>query len=190
MDRREALSVVSMMFGGSIVVGAGSFLEGCQPNQRTSILGLLNKQEIKLMEELAEFILPKTSSSPGAKDVEIGKFINSIVTDCYDSGEQLAFQDGIKKLDEISIAEYKDEFIKLKQEDKQNLLLSLEKESKQFNKELMKGNPIHYYSMMKQLTIWGYLSSEKVGTEVLQYNPIPGRYEGCVPYEKEEKAWA
>ena len=190
MDRREALAVVSMIFGGTIVVGASSFLEGCQPKQGKSIIGILNTQEIKLLEELAEFILPKTPSSPGAKDVEIGKFINSIVTDCYDSIEQLALQDGIKKLDEISIAKYKDGFIKLKQENKQNLLLLLEKESKEFNKELIKGNPIHYYSMMKQLTVWGYLSSKKVGTEVLRYIPIPGRYDGCVPYEKGEKAYS
>ena len=63
-------------------------------------------------------------------------------------------------------------------------------QSKEFNKELIKGNPIHYYSMMKQLTVWGYLSSEKVGTQVLRHVPIPGRYEGCLPYEKGEKAYS
>ena len=189
MDRREALSVVSMIFGGT-VVGASVFLSGCKENPGKPIIGILNNKEQKLVEELAETVLPKSSDSPGAKDVDIGKFINSIVTDCYDSGEQLAFRDGIKKLDEISLEKYKDEFIKLKQENKQNLLLSLEKESKEFNKELNKGNPIHYYSMMKQLTVWGYLSSEKVGTQVLRHVPIPGRFEGCLPYEKGEKAYS
>ncbi|MCK5281119.1 MAG: gluconate 2-dehydrogenase subunit 3 family protein, partial [Cyclobacteriaceae bacterium] len=50
--------------------------------------------------------------------------------------------------------------------------------------------PPHYYTMMKQLTIWGYLSSETVGTKVLRHLPIPGRYDGCLPYEKGEKAWS
>jgi hypothetical protein len=50
-------------------------------------------------------------------------------------------------------------------------------------------NP-HFFTMIKQLTIWGYFSSEPGITKALRYNPIPGRYEGCVPYQDGEKAWS
>lgn len=189
MDRREALSVVSLIFGGTIV-GAGNFLSGCKESAKKQTTGMLNKPELKIIEDLAEIILPKTSSSPGAKEVEIGTFINSIVSDCYDEVEQKAFIAGLKKLDEISILNYDEKFMALSPVNKTELLLLLESESKTHNQNIVKGEPLHYYSMMKQLTIWGYLSSETVGTKILKHIPIPGRYDGCLPYEKGEKAWS
>ena len=189
MDRREALSMVSLILGGTIV-GACNFLSGCKESEKKQVIGLLNKQELKLIEDLAETILPKTSSSPGAKEVEIGKFINTIVSDCYDEVEQNAFITGIKKLDEISILNYDEKFMRLNPVNKTALLLLLESESEIHNQNIIKGEPPHYYTMMKQLTIWGYLSSETVGTKVLRHLPIPGRYNGCLPYEKGEKSWS
>ncbi len=189
MDRREALSMVSLIFGGTIV-GAGSFLAGCKENTKKQTFGLLNKEELTLSEDLAETILPKTISSVGAKEVEIGKFINTIVSDCYDELEQKAFLDGIKKLDETSILNFEEKFMRLSPKLKMELLLILERESKSYNQNNVKGEAPHYYTMMKQLTIWGYLSSKTVSTEVLRHVPIPGRYDGCLPYEKGEKAWS
>ncbi|HEY0676999.1 MAG TPA: gluconate 2-dehydrogenase subunit 3 family protein [Chitinophagaceae bacterium] len=50
--------------------------------------------------------------------------------------------------------------------------------------------PRHYFRMMKELTLLGYFTSEVGQKQALRYNPVPGRYEGCVPYTKGEKAWA
>ncbi|MGH2553929.1 MAG: gluconate 2-dehydrogenase subunit 3 family protein [Chitinophagaceae bacterium] len=50
--------------------------------------------------------------------------------------------------------------------------------------------PNHYFTMMKHLTLWGYFTSETGCREALRYNPVPGRYEGCVPYNKGDRAWA
>ena len=50
--------------------------------------------------------------------------------------------------------------------------------------------PTHYFTMIKQLTLWGYFSSEIGATQALRYVAIPGKYEGCVPYKKGDKAWA
>lgn len=186
MNRREALSAVSMIFGGTIVGSAG-FLNGCKPRERQSILGLLNQEEIHLLEEVAEVILPKTADSPGAKDVEIGKFINSIVTDCYAETEQQSFLAGIAKIDELSRKSYGGKLLNISPGEKQSLVEQLEKESLT-NNATITGFP-HYYTMMKQLFIWGYLSSELVGTTVLRHVPIPGRYEGCVQYTSGEKAY-
>ena len=37
-----------------------------------------------------------------------------------------------------------------------------------------------FYSIAKRHTIRGYLSSEYIMTNVLVYNMIPGRYNGCI----------
>ena len=186
MDRREALTAVSMIFGGAIIGSAG-FLNVCKHREKKSIFGLLEQRQIDLLEELAEIILPKASDSPGAKDVEIGKFINSIVTDCYTETEQQAFLAGIDKVDELARQSYGGKLAQLKKGDKQSLAEQLEKDSRAHNTSGT-GLP-HFYAMMKQLFVWGYLSSELVGTRVLRHVPIPGRYEGCVPYAAGEKAY-
>lgn len=189
MDRRDALSAVSLIVGGTIV-GATNFLSGCTKSSEKSPLVLHSKEEFKLIEELAETILPKTTSSPGAKDVGIGEFIVTIVSDCYEKGEQKTILDGIINLDDISLRNYNDKFIHLSPSNKNELLLMLEEKSKTYNQNIIKGEAPHYYTMMKQLTIWGFLSSATVGTKILRHVPIPGRYDGCLPYEKGEKAWS
>ena len=36
----------------------------------------------------------------------------------------------------------------------------------------------------------GYFTSEPGATKALRYVAVPGRYEGCIPYKKGDKAWA
>lgn len=47
----------------------------------------------------------------------------------------------------------------------------------------------HYFTMMKQLTLFGFFTSEVGAKEVLRYEAVPGRYDGCAPYNG-EPAWA
>jgi hypothetical protein len=43
---------------------------------------------------------------------------------------------------------------------------------------------------MKELTLLGYYTSEVGATHELQYNPTPGRFEGCVPMSRIGRASA
>jgi hypothetical protein len=43
---------------------------------------------------------------------------------------------------------------------------------------------------MKQLTLLGFFTSEVGATQALRYVAVPGKYEGCIPYAKGDKAWA
>ncbi|WP_346236551.1 gluconate 2-dehydrogenase subunit 3 family protein [Niabella insulamsoli] len=55
---------------------------------------------------------------------------------------------------------------------------------------LKKKYPPHYFTMMRQLAIWGYFSSKEGMTRALRYVETPGRYDGAYPYKKGDKAWA
>jgi hypothetical protein len=44
--------------------------------------------------------------------------------------------------------------------------------------------------MLKQLTLWGYFTSEVGAKQALAYLPVPGRYEGCVTVAADAKPWA
>ncbi|HEX7753740.1 MAG TPA: gluconate 2-dehydrogenase subunit 3 family protein, partial [Niabella sp.] len=50
--------------------------------------------------------------------------------------------------------------------------------------------PPHYFSLMKQLTLWGYFTSKPGATQALRYMETPGKFDGAYPYKKGDKAWA
>ncbi|HWJ29855.1 MAG TPA: gluconate 2-dehydrogenase subunit 3 family protein, partial [Flavisolibacter sp.] len=47
----------------------------------------------------------------------------------------------------------------------------------------------HYFRMMKELTLLGYFTSKIGCTQARRYVAVPGKFEGCVPYKKGDKAW-
>ena len=74
--------------------------------------------------------------------------------------------------------------------EKHDLLVELDKEAKDYQKNKKDGDPNHYFHLMKQLTLWGFFTSEPGATKALRYVAVPGHYDGCVPYKKGDKAWA
>jgi hypothetical protein len=75
-------------------------------------------------------------------------------------------------------------------EQRKELLTVVDKEQKSYNENKKEGDPNHYFALMKQLTLLGYFTSEIGATQALRYVAVPGRYEGCIPYKKGDKAWA
>ena len=75
-------------------------------------------------------------------------------------------------------------------EQRKEVLTSLDNERKDYQKNKKREDPNHYFSMMKQLTLMGYFTSKPGATQALRYVAVPGKYEGCIPYKKGDKAWA
>ena len=45
-------------------------------------------------------------------------------------------------------------------------------------------------NVILELTVLGYFTSETVGKTVLHYDPVPGRFEACIPLaEVGNRAW-
>jgi hypothetical protein len=148
-----------------------------------------SKGDIAFLDEVAETILPKTNT-PGAKDAQVGTFMTTIVRDCYTPADQKVFLDGMQKLDDASKKKNGKSFLDSTPDQRHGLLVDLDKEAKDYAATKKKDDPTHYFRMMKELTLWGYFTSEPGATEALRYVAVPGRYEGCVDYKKGEKAWA
>jgi hypothetical protein len=213
MDRREALSRVALIVGGTII-GAEAFLSGCKTTPAKE--GLFSTDDIALLDEVGDTILPTTASSPGAKAAQIGQFMKTIVTDCYDEDDQKIFTDGITKLNDAAKKKYDKSYMDLSPDQRTEFLIGLDKEAKDRSKEISDrqsqltddqkkqmtedknlGNykrnsqdDPHYFSLMKQLTLLGYFTSKPGATQALRYVAVPGHYEGTIPYKKGDKAWA
>ncbi len=189
MNRREVLSRVALLMGGTIVGGA-AFLEGCKTADKKMAVGLpLTKEQIAFLDEIAETIIP-TTDSPGAKAAKVGEFMQVMVTDCYEEKDQKIFLDGLNKVNEASDKKFQKDFLSISADQRKELLTGIDKEAKDYASAKKPEDANHYFSLMKQLTLLGYFSSEVGATKALRYVAIPGKYEGCVPYKKGDKAWA
>jgi len=209
MERREAVKYISILLGGT-VIGADAFITGCKT--KSGGIHEWSEDDIAYLNEIGETILPQTST-PGAKAADVGRFMTVMVNDCYEQGDQKVFREGMKKLNETADKKFDNTFMRLSAEQRHDLLVELDKEAKSYQKkvddfndkqsaseseEISKGNlnyvrqnmSPHYFFMMKQLTMLGYFTSKIGMTQALRYEPVPGRYDGCIPYKKGDKAWA
>jgi len=205
MNRRDALSRVALIMGGA-VIGAEFFISGCKSTS-TQVSDLFDTDHVAFLNEVADTILP-TTSSPGAKAANVGQFMAVMVRDCYEPKDQKIFLQGIGRLDDASRKQFNGKFMDLTTQQRTDLLIALDKEQKDYYKQLYKkmdadrakhkddakyvapAMPDHYFRMMKELTLLGYFTSEVGATKALRYMETPGHYDGCMPYKKGDKAWA
>lgn len=191
MNRRELIKQIALLTG-SVVVGGEFFLSGCTSRDKV-LIGFFTAKDISFFDEVAETIIPKTNT-PGAKDAEVGKFMASYSTDCYDELQLKTLQGGINKLNEASRKIYNASFIEATALQKQNLLAQIDAEAKKYNEENKtkseKEYTPHYFTLMKQLVLLGFFTSKAGATQVLRYVPVPGKYYGCIDYKEGETSWA
>ena len=182
MDRKGFLERL-MVVGGCTLVVPSAVLQSCKVEPR--IWSSLSIDDIALLDELGETILPKTEGLTGAKGVEIGRHIVDTVNACLSPEDQNTFLSGLTIIDAKSVGDFGKSFEDLGNEDRYALLKSLQDEAVAFNKqqEGMPETEVHYFSLLKELVVSGYLTSKTVMTEGFEYYPIPGRYEGCIDFD-------
>ena len=201
MNRRDALARVAIIMGGT-VIGADYFLTSCSSPAKKEVKAqaktdaldalkkdLLNASQISFLDEVGDTILP-TTKTPGAKAAQIGSFMAVMVRDCYTPAEQKIFLNGLTQLDEASTKKNGKGFLACDATQRTALLTTLDAEQKTLTASQRKDDPSHYFRMMKQLTLLGYFTSEVGATKALRYLPVPGHYDGNLPYKKGDKAWA
>ncbi|MDF1659784.1 MAG: gluconate 2-dehydrogenase subunit 3 family protein [Verrucomicrobiales bacterium] len=169
IDRRAAVQRISLMFGGALSTQLTSALMGEVTNTGDSV-DVTEAMEA-LLAEVADVIIPETDT-PGAKEAGAHEFIIRVMRDCYELEPQQKFYAGLARIDERSQAAYQKTFVELTRPEQIEIIMETAKKDK------------GYFKQVKQLTQVGYFSSELGITTNLQYMPIPGRFEGDVPYEK------
>jgi hypothetical protein len=202
--RRELIKTIAVLTGGA-VAGGSMFLSGCKNKNTNNIQ--FTAAEIALLNEIGETILP-TTNTPGAKAAKVGEFMQTMVKDCYTPAQQTTFLEGLRNFDSLSKKQVGKGFMELDVEKRKAFLVSLEKEAKPFDAKVAdeetkerenlkktdwraevdyQDKPRHYYTMMKQLTIFGFFSSKIGMTEVQDYKPVPGKYDGAYPFKKGDR---
>ena len=175
IPRREALQRVAWILGAAFTaeISAGLLGEILHIGQRVAV----TPETKALLAEIAEVIIP-TTLTPGAKAAKAEEFVVRVIRDCHPYHEQAEFYRELDQLKAECQKRFSKPFAELNPEQKREMVLHAAKNLKGF------------FQRMRALTIAGYFSSEIGATQALEYLPIPGRFEGAVPMQPGQKAWA
>lgn len=188
MDRRELLKMI-VAATGAAMVGLPALVHGQAPAGGTKIH--FSDADVGTLDEIAETILPRTKT-PGAKDAGAGAFMATFVSDCYSARQQATFRAGLADIDKRAGGR----FVSLVPQARTELLRTLDAEARKHAVEVTETGTAeegeampHYFTMIKQLAIFGFFTSKVGATEVLQYVAVPGRYDGDLAYVAGTPAW-
>jgi len=188
MDRRELLKMI-VAATGAAMVGLPALAQGQAPAAGAKMP--FSDADVGTLNEIAETILPRTKT-PGAKDAGAGAFMATFVTDCYTARQQATFRAGLADIDKRAGGR----FVSLAPPARTELLRALDAQARKHAVEVTEtgtaeeGEPMpHYFTMIKQLAIFGFFTSKVGATEVLHYVAVPGRYDGDLAYVLGTPAW-
>lgn len=188
LSRREAVARVGLLMGGVLSAPALSLLSGCKPEKKDAIAAgeVFAVDQMEMITVICGLTIP-TTSTPGAIEAGVPAFVSQSIADCYPDEEIQNFKNGLEAINKEAKENFDDNFIELSEDDQLAFLIRLEKEGRDASDKLPAHTALH---MLKELTLVGYFTSEIGATQALQYNHIPGAYDGSVDISPDFKSWA
>jgi gluconate 2-dehydrogenase gamma chain len=173
IGRREAIRRAALLAG---VIVAPEWLMAVDQAATPAAPGpRLTSAQLAVAGGVAERILPRTDT-PGAADVGVPAFIDRLYGEFMTPAERQMLTDGLNAVDDEARSVHGSGFSTLAA-DRQDALLRTIASAEE-------GKPQGFFLLIRSATILGYFTSEQVGRNVLHYDPVPGRYDGCVPIDQ------
>ncbi len=207
MNRRDALNRVAILMGGALSAPTlVALLEGCKSADKTSVPFSFTDEYREIVAQFAEIIIPATDT-PGAKEAGVGPFIETMLKDCYSEAQGAHFMKGLEavvakskelggsftELDaakQVEVVKAMEADAKTEEENKKKEVQIDSETGKEKQGSAAEEPVTPFFTLMKELTLFGYFSSEIGATQELDYVPVPGKYEGCIPLKEGQKAYA
>jgi len=169
MNRRNALKNLLIASGGLVVLPA--WAKEWSAGEIDNYPSSFSFAEQDLLAAVADTIIP-SHNPPGALTVGVDKFLQKLITDCYEKD----VQDNVKKqlggLDTAAQTTHGKSFSTCDQLQRQDLLLKLSTSVNKSEKD--------FFNLLKAETIRGFNTSKEVMVKYLKYEVAPGHYYGCV----------
>jgi len=187
VSRRAAIKQLALACG--LVLSASSLsalAAGVTPptDLTRSKKTLLNSDQLTLLRELGEIIIP-TTDTPGAIAAGVHDFINHFVVYCASAEEQQHLVAGLQRIDESAKTRFSTPFLSASKTQQIELLTNMEQAANGFTADDRK-----LFKQLKALVTFGYYTSEIGATQELAYLAIPGGYKGNFKFKQVGKAWA
>ncbi|MBJ34517.1 MAG: hypothetical protein CMC90_01270 [Flavobacteriaceae bacterium] len=175
MDRRKAIKNIGLSFG-TITLSSSvvSIIKGCQSSDLSWTPKFFNNYQLSNLELIMESIIPETDT-PGAISLKIVRFADSYLNAT------------LKKSDKEIVLKDLNKFLSLVKKETNSNNLS----SEIFNQYLLKYLDKNVFENenekfissflenIRNLTVRSYKVNEYVMFNILNYRPVPGKYDGC-----------
>ena len=169
ISRREAIRRAVIVAG---VAFAPAWLSLVERDRTAAQTGALSAEQLALVAAIADRILPRTDT-PGASDAGVPVFIDQLYGGFMTDAERQMLTTGLASVQAASAAAHRNSFSALTAVQQDDLLRGIARAEE--------GQAQGFFRLFRSATILGYFTSEIVGKTVLHYDPVPGRYDGCLP---------
>jgi hypothetical protein len=189
MNRRKALFRISI--GGLGIATAGIAYKWWALAKRPDLDYV--RQNMDLIAALSETIIPATDT-PGARNVNVQDFIGKMIRDCTPRKEQNTFIRGLQDIQDHCRHTYGKPYQHCLAADQAATLSYFEEKDRPYKglpgklENRLLGRP--FFTILKDYTVYGYCTSQPGATMGLAYVYIPGSFNGCIPLQPGQKAWA
>ena len=174
MQRRDLIRTLGAFGAISLLPGeAGAAWARVARGMRP--IGGLSEAQLALVSAVADTILPRTDT-PGAVDVNVAAFVDTIVTENYTEVDRTAFATNLDVIDGSSMAASGANFTGLSPEARGSAIEQIEAVSDR------RAEPQRTYWRLKGLIVHGYFTSERVAKDVLKVQVMPGAFNGNAPH--------
>ena len=187
IDRREMLRRVAVLFGGTLSAPAMlGVMSGISASARAEAAAgangaLLNSDQLKLIADIADILIPRTDT-PGAVDVGVPAFIDTLLDSVYPVEQQQRYLQGLAEFAAGAFERHGQPFPELENTTRVGLVReALARALTSDNGAPPAWEHRPFILMTKELTLLGFFTSEIGATRVLQYDAVPGAYEACLP---------
>lgn len=173
MDRRDLLRALGSatalaLLPADTIAAWSRVASGLRPSEG------LSDAQIALVGAIADTILPRTDT-PSATDVGVPAFVNVVVGENYTDADRTAFLAGLDAIDALATSSAGASFTQLAPDARGRAIESIESSKDR------RSEPARTYWRLKGLILHGYFTSERVMTDVLHVEVMPGRFDGSAP---------
>lgn len=202
MNRRELLQCAALLVSGTTASKLGFALTEDQlvylataPDYASAKSDFFSPQQRRIIAAMAQVIIPATDT-PGAIEAGVPHFIELMVADWLNDQERELFSAGLAEMENRIPQEYGRSFDRLEAQ-QQLLILETMEAAAADSAWYIQGNirrpfisDAPFICMVKELTVWGFFTSEVGASQVLRTNMMPMRFDGNVPLEPGQSTWA
>ncbi len=173
MKRRDAIKNASLLLGYTMAIGTSTaIMNGCKAEPKIDYVPeFFSMDQLNNVMHFAERIIPQTDT-PGAMAAGVHIFIDQTISRFWEKEDQDKIMSGLILFGESVKKEQGENFYELKPEVQDQIIGNLSEE---------KGDET-LFKTVRELTVSAFFTSELGQTKVLNYNPVPGPYQGCADY--------
>ncbi|MGH9310858.1 MAG: gluconate 2-dehydrogenase subunit 3 family protein [Vicinamibacterales bacterium] len=172
IDRREAIRRAALLAGVTLSPRWLTLAESAAlPAQQA----YLAPAQATIAAAIVDRIIPRTDT-PGAADVGVPAFIDRLYGEFMSDTERQLLVKGLTDVEAAAKSAHGTSFSSLPASRQDEVLQGIAKAEQDREQGA--------FALIRSVTVLGYFTSEQVGRNVLHYDPVPGRYDACVPIDE------